>query len=341
MVKTRRLKEIINEEAVIPQDYCHCRRCQKVKRSSFFFKAVDLEIDKNGFFSICKECTDELYKKALEIEYGSVQKAVLYMCRKLNVKYDDAAIEAATKQIQSSNWNADKFFGVYRAKLLAVGKSKFGDSTGLEYEDNPTIIINEEYEEGNQDSFSEEDLDRLKSFWGSTFASEDISMLEGKYMRWSESHSINTESERVLLKLICIKELEIDKAIANNSSSTVLLKEFQELLKTSGLNPSSAVAAGTNKSQETWGNFVKMVEETEPAEFYKDDSLFKDFDNINEYWQKFVVRSIKNFITGSKDFNLESSADDYEDDDFTDEEPVVPLEYSVDNAEVEENNGDT
>jgi len=148
-------------------------------------------------------------------------------------------------------------------------------------------------------------------------------------MRWSESHSINTESERVLLKLICIKELEIDKAIAVGSGSGTLLKEFQELLKTSGLNPSSAVAAGTNKAQETWGNFVKMIEETEPAEYYKDDSLFKDFDGINEYWQKFVVRSIKNFITGSKDFNLESSVDDYEDDSFTDEEPVAPLEYSA------------
>lgn len=340
MVKTRRLKEVISEESVIPQNFCYCRKCQKVKRSSFFFKAVDLEIDQSGFFSICKECTDELYKKALEAEYGSVQKAVLYLCRKLNVKYSDEAIDAATKQIQSSNWNPDKFFGVYRAKLLAVGKSQFGASTGLEYEDNPTIIMNEDYN-NDEEGFTEEDYNRLKSFWGTTYSQDEMAVLEGKYMRWSESHSINTESERVLLKLICIKEFEIDKAIAGNSSTTILLKEFQELLKTSGLNPSSAVAAGTNKSQETWGNFVKMVEETEPAEFYKDDSLFKDFDNINEYWQKFVVRSIKNFITGSKDFNLESSADDYEDDNFTDEEPVVPLEYSVDNAEEGEKNGDT
>lgn len=340
MVKSRRLKQIIEEEAVIPQDHCHCRRCQKVKRSSFFHKAVDLTIDTNGFFSICKECVDELYKKVLESEYGSVQKTVLHLCRKLNVKYDEAAIEAATKQIESSNWNADKFFGVYRAKLLAVSKSASDSPMNLEYMDNPTIVTNEDYD-NREEGFTEEDFNRLKSFWGMTYTQDEIAILEEKYMRWSESHSINTESERVLLKLICIKELEIDKAIAVNSSTTVLLKEFQELLKTSGLNPSSAVAAGTNKSQETWGNFVKMVEETEPAEFYKDESLFKDFDNINEYWQKFVVRSIKNFITGSKDFNLESSADDYEDDNFTDEEPVVPLEYSVDNAEEGEKNGDT
>ena len=176
------------------------------------------------------------------------------------------------------------------------------------------------------EGFSSSELERLKAFWGSTFSNDEISILEAKYVRWSESHSIDTESERVLLKLICIKELEIDKAIAINSSTTVLLKEFQELLKTSGLNPSSATLAGTNKSQETWGNFVCMIEETEPAEYYKDDNLFKDYDDINSYWKKFVVRSIKNFITGTKDFNIESEKD-YVDDDFSDEEPVIPLEY--------------
>ncbi len=328
MVRTKRIKDIIEEEGAIPSGLCYCRKCRKIKSETNFHKAVDSVIDTNGYFSVCKECIDEMYSKKLEAEYGSIQRTILYLCRKLNVRYSDEAIESAIKQIESSNWNPGKLFGVYRAKLLAVSKSTSDLPIELEYADNPTIIINTDHN-SSEESFSEEDLSRLKSFWGSTYASEDISILEGKYMRWSESHSINTESERVLLKLICIKELEIDKAIADGTSTTVLLKEFQELLKTSGLNPSSAVLAGTNKSIETWGNFIKTVEETEPAEYYKDDNLFKDFDNINEYWQRFVVRSIKNFITGSKDFNLDSSSEDYEDDNFEESEPMVPLEYTA------------
>lgn len=162
MVKSRRLKQIIEEESTIPESHCYCRRCQKVKRSSFFHKAVDLTLDVNGFFSVCKECIDELYKKVLEAEYGSIQKAVLHLCRKLNVKYDEAAIDSAIKQIESSNWNVDKFFGVYRAKLLAVGKSTSDAPLGLEYMDNPIVNLPETNLSGEEQI----DLRELIIFWG-------------------------------------------------------------------------------------------------------------------------------------------------------------------------------
>lgn len=327
MVKTRRLPEPITVETGLPADLIYCRKCQNLKKEKYFYKAVDLEIDSNGRFSVCRECIDEMYGKVLESEFGSIQKTVLYMCKKLNVKYDEGTIESAIKQIDSLKIDPKKFFGVYRSKLLNVARSSSDSGVDLTYSDNPIINMGEEY--NLYEGFSPSELESLKSFWGFVFSNDEISILEQKYMRWSESHSIDTESERVLLKLICIKELEIDKAIAIGSSTTVLLKEFQELLKTSGLNPSSATLAGTNKAQETWGNFVKMIEETEPAEYYKDDNLFKDYDKIDEYFKKYVVRPLKNFITGTKDFNIETEQD-YIDDDFTDDEPVIPLEYKLD-----------
>ena len=50
--------------------------------------------------------------------------------------------------------------------------------------------------------------------------------------------------------------------------------------------------------------FIKNIEETTPAEYYKDKELFKDFDSIEEYIKKFITRPLKNFITGSRDFNI-------------------------------------
>jgi len=36
---------------------CYCRKCQKDKKETEFFKATDLYLDSNGKSSICKDCS--------------------------------------------------------------------------------------------------------------------------------------------------------------------------------------------------------------------------------------------------------------------------------------------
>jgi hypothetical protein len=69
------------------------------------------------------------------------------------------------------------------------------------------------------------------------------------------------------------------------------------------------------------------VEETTPSEYYKDKELFKDFDNIGSYFKKYITRPIKNFVTGSRDFNVNTDDDaeydsEYAGDDIVDEEVI-------------------
>jgi hypothetical protein len=176
-----------------------------------------------------------------------------------------------------------------------------------------------------------QDMDELRKFWGKGFEPEEIMMLEEKFASYSQTNAIDTHPERVLLKYICMKEYEIDKALEEGGakkSIANLTKDYESLLKSANISPSSATAATGGKSQESWGMFIKTIEETEPAEYFKDDGLFKDYDNIADIWNRYVVRSIKNFITGSRDFNVEDIETDYDEDENT-EEPTTPLEYKV------------
>jgi hypothetical protein len=61
-----------------------------------------------------------------------------------------------------------------------------------------------------------------------------------------------------------------------------------------------------------------LIEETEPAEYYADKTMFKDFDNIGFYFEKYVTRPLKNFVMGSRDFNVETEKDGDDDDDSFD-----------------------
>lgn len=52
------------------------------KKYSDFF-ATDLELDRNGYFSICKSCCQEIYTDYYNEK--DIARALLRTCRKLNV----------------------------------------------------------------------------------------------------------------------------------------------------------------------------------------------------------------------------------------------------------------
>ena len=106
------------------------------------------------------------------------------------------------------------------------------------------------------------------------------------------------------MKQICLKELELENARKEGKSPDSILKSMQELLKNGALTPAQQTAASSGKGVETWGMFIKNIEETTPAEYYKNKEMFRDFEGIEEYIARFITRPLKNFVTGSRDFNI-------------------------------------
>ena len=53
------------------------------------------------------------------------------------------------------------------------------------------------------------------------------------------------------------------------------------------------------------GVLYRDIEQFTPAEFYKDKKLYKDFDYLKEYIERFMKRPLKNLLTGSKELDKE------------------------------------
>jgi hypothetical protein len=70
-------------------------------------------------------------------------------------------------------------------------------------------------------------------------------------------------------------------------------------MKETALTP--AQQGGSSKSIDTFGNWIKDVETMTPAEWYKEQEKYRDMDGIEEDLED-IKRSIKNFITDSRDF---------------------------------------
>jgi len=313
MISKKKVKKNISKTG-IEVNTIYCRRCMTTKKYSDFFFATDLELDRNGYFSICKSCCQEIYTDYYN-EEKDIARALLRTCRKLNVVYDEVIVDKTIetlKGLYEKGKAVDRVFSIYKAKLATLGGATYngnlhkGDLTFKE----PSIYVEQSMDENT-------DVDKdLKIYWGENLDFEDYLFLEKEMSEWKKTHKCDTKAEEVLLKEICHKSLEIRKKrkSGNGATPAALVKELQDLMKTASVDPAKTSIANSGKARETFSNIIEIIEQNEPAEYFEDKELFKDYDNIDSYFKKYVTRPLKNFVTRSRDFNIE--ADDSDDDDF-------------------------
>lgn len=289
----------------------YCRKCMKFLSEDNFYQAMDGGlVDGNGKFSVCKKDVQEIYDTIYGVT-GSMEKTVHRLCQIFNIKFTNEALDATKAHIQTlqdNGKNVTAIFSIYLMKLTATKKSMTkGGVNDFQYEDVGTI-------------FTEKQIDtttiplplEVVKFWGNDLSRGDIEFLENEYANFKNTHSADTYAEIVLLKQVCTTMLDIKKARLAQDPTDKLVKELQELMKNLKISPYTAKANDMNSGADTFGQWIADIEKSEPAEWLKSDSradMFRDVTNTDEYFQKYIVRPLKNFIQGSRDFNVDESED--------------------------------
>ena len=302
----------------LPEGYNYCRKCQSVLTPNHFYDCVDEGfIDSNKKMSVCKKCLMKMYDEIHE-ETESMEKTIHKMCTSLNVRYSNEAMSATRSHINTlieKGKNVRSIFGIYKTKLIATQKSMDKSSLAdMTYEDVATIFTKEEIDTP-EIAISKEVLD----FWGADIPAADILYLEREFANFKQTHKSDTYAEIVLLKNVCHTMLNLKKARQNQDATKELVKELQELMKALAISPKESVTKNTGVGEQTFGLWIKDIEKQEPAQWLKSDArgdMYRDVADVDKYFQKYVVRATKNFITMSKDFNIE---DDNQKDDFIDD----------------------
>jgi len=323
---TRTRRDIVKKPLVasngVELETLYCRKCCQQKNPRDFMTTSDPFLDSSGKMSVCKPCVNEMYQLVYTSE-RSVEKTILRMCRMLNVRFDEPALAATLVQMETASQKGrdiKNVFGVYKAKVNAPAlhggcqNDPWLESDTTFREPGITFISNP-LPEDDEETFD------LEQFWGTNFSADDYAFLEKELDDWKKTHKSDTKAEIMLLKELCHKSLMIRKERALERPTASLIKELQELMKTANVDPAKASAATAGKTHDTYSSFIKTIEENEPADYYKDKDLFKDFDGIDWYFKKYITRPLKNFITGSRDFSVERD-DEEDDDDFNMEDLI-------------------
>jgi hypothetical protein len=181
----------------------YCRFCMENKATSFFYSAVDNFLDKNGYMSICKPCINEIFQGYLKAE-GSLQKAIYFTCKTVNVIYNERAIDALKEQLSNDeDAERDNLFGLYKSKFTrASGADGNSDLTFIEPSINILSLNKDE-----DFAYKEE----MESFWGKGLDKNDYKFLENEIASIKKTSRVDSYGEITLAKEICYKQLSIYK----------------------------------------------------------------------------------------------------------------------------------
>lgn len=280
----------------------YCRRCQETKDANNFFSAVNFRLDTNNRMSICKDCVGELYEEEY-IKHRTLNKTILSMCRLLDVEFDETIVDSVRGELDRAVANGRKPkppFSAYKGRLtLARGAGK-GDieSQDLTFHEPKTITPSQE----------DIELTAQDTFWGDNLDQSSIDFLEKEYANFKRSYKIDTYSKKVLLKRVCFKLLDIKLAQESGDAKSIppLEKSLLGLMKDLAISPAHSNAASSGESAETFGVFIKEIEEKEPAQWLEEDGrpFYEDVDDIEYYYDTYFVRPLRNFITGNADYDI-------------------------------------
>lgn len=328
-IKSRRLisktdPPLTNAESTIIDDKIYCRKCMRKRAKVHFYIALDKDLDKNGYMSVCVDCVQDMFDGQMVLTNNSVEKSIYELCKKLNVAYIPQAVDSTKKYIttkeQKTGDSPNAMFGVYKSRLEKFILLNQTVSGIFDYSESNKVVIDEKEELEGEEVTTIEDL---AMFWGKGMTRDDYQFLELELANWKQSHKCDTYAELILLREICYVQLDMKNARLSGTDTGLLLKKLLDAMKASALDPAKSNQASSGTGKETWGNFMKNIEDTTPAEYFKDKELFKDFDNIDLYFQNYIRRPAINFYSSTRNLELLETSEEKEDNEDLD---VTPLE---------------
>ena len=138
--------------------------------------------------------------------------------------------------------------------------------------------------------------------WGEGFELKEYEYLNKELADWKSKNESDNGAQDILSREICVGKLNIRRKRSKGDDTSKDVAAIQSLIRTGNFVPKK------NETQDAafeipWGVQMKDVEDFSPAEWIKDKKKFKDMDGISHYIKDHIIRSLKNFVTGSRDFD--------------------------------------
>lgn len=283
------------EKPVDKQTEFYCLHCgKKYKKLNGNFPASQSPLYKDTkHIPICKNCIIELFDY-YKTKLGNEKDAVRRICMKFDIYFSEELYKAS-KNV-NKNYNRITSY-ISRSNLLQYADKTY-DNT-IENEENLGVIQKESDLDNLDQSTQSAPSNKSIKFWGFGYELEEYKMLNEHYSMLSNQFSNADGVQDALIKDLCVLNVLKQRAIKQQKFEDVdkAMKMYHSTMKAGGLKPRAATE-GIDDEGATWGTFIRDVENYSPADIYKDKKMFKDFEGVKEYFDRFILRPMKNFFSG-------------------------------------------
>lgn len=277
-----------------------------------FYKTYSGLYSGTGYLPICKNCFAELFNLYTD-RYNDNRKAMQRICMAFDLYYDDSIFDTC-------NDGTNALIGNYIKRLNMVQyKGKTFDTTldkGFEFNNSGKKKVTSKSKEDNKEEVKKIDPRDIEK-WGIGFDNTDYGVLNSHYKLLKTANPNCDSNQEIFINDLCYTKMQQMKAVREGrvDDYNKLTESYRKSFQQAGLK----TVRDTNINEDfTIGVNAETIEKYTPAEYYKGKELYKDFDNIGGYIERFLLRPLKNLMHGTKDRDYEFYV---KDDGDTDEYP--------------------
>lgn len=275
-----------------------CGRRFKTQANNFSYSQSPLFEGNNSFLPTCCNCIEKLVEQ-YTIILGNQNEAIKRICMKYDIYFDESSLNA-TKKIDS---NRSRIKNYIKNMNLQQHQGKTFDTYLKETADGAIESIEdlEQLKAEGQTSVTKAMFDR----WGQVSES-DMTALDEHYKMLKKQNPNCDSNQEIFIKDLCYTKLLQLKAFKDSNSTDFekYTKLYRDTFKQAGLK---TVQETDNSMEETFGVTLATISQFTPEEYYKNKSLYKDFDGIGDYIHRFLFRPLKNLMFGGNERDSEYS----------------------------------
>ena len=252
----------------------------------------------DGYLPWCKDCTDKYMTQLTAFYSGNEEHAIEHFCQQVDWVYDIEPLKCA-REISSDRSRISSYAA--KKNLNVGGRKTYFDTLKYNYEQRQDeIITSREQAKSEESTISASAVDR----WGVGFTEMDYKNLDEHYRMLKRNNPNADNNQEIFIKDLCnINMLKIHALQSGDSKEyATLVEQYAKTFKQAGLR---TIEEKDNSSDECLGVTLASISQYTPEEYYKNKNLYKDFDNIGDYFDRFVKRPLQNLMFGTNERDKE------------------------------------
>lgn len=234
-----------------------------------------------GYCHVCTRCIVKRFTEWTE-KYKDEMKAVRRVCEWLDLYYSPDIYELAKKEHGAGTTLIQNYFR----------KCNLAQFTGVCFDD----TLEDERKMIQSGMMGDYDSKEALELFGEGFDAPAYQMMLKSYHSYidplGKTATAGQHKEARFLAVLEYRTLEAIKSGSGNASQ--LSNSFRGALKDSGFD----VATRQGETvEEPFGVWIKQIENLAPAEYVRDNEIYKDEDKMG-YFERFLARPLTNLLRG-------------------------------------------